>query len=64
MIVLSKERLRMDYCHVCDKPSNELSKCEGCNQDVCPDCCVGITYHNMIDFPYCKTCEELSEMRG
>jgi hypothetical protein len=53
----------MDYCHVCDKPSSELSKCEGCKQDVCPTCCVAITPQNMIDFSFCITCDELSEIR-
>ena len=47
----------MDYCSCCDEPKKELVKCEGCGQDVCEKCCVNITYHNQIDFPFCKTCE-------
>ncbi|MED3575794.1 hypothetical protein [Cytobacillus praedii] len=57
----------MNYCHVCDEPKIDLTKCEGCNQDVCVDCCVEITPHNMVDLPFCKTCEDLSneeEIRG
>lgn len=51
----------MEYCHVCDKPKNGLVKCEGCDQNTCSECCVSLTIHNMIDFPFCKTCEETSE---
>lgn len=51
----------MNYCHVCDNPKNDLSKCEECNQDVCVECCVEYNPHNMIDFSFCKSCEELGE---
>lgn len=51
----------MSHCQVCDELKESLTKCEGCNQDVCEECCVGITYHNMIDFPLCKICYELNE---
>lgn len=54
----------MGYCDVCEKdtPSKELNICEGCKEKVCIDCCVEMTYHNMIDFPYCKRCQSLNEI--
>jgi hypothetical protein len=48
----------MDYCHVCDKPKEELVKCEECGQDVCLGCLTERTPHNLIDFNLCKTCYE------
>lgn len=47
-------------CNICNKAKDELVKCDGCGNDVCSKCCVEITYHNQIDFPYCKDCEEMS----
>lgn len=55
------EEMNEDYmCSVCNEVKDELVECEGCNNNVCPSCCVDITYHNMIDFAYCKNCEEIS----
>ena len=54
----------MNHCHRCDEPKKGMTKCEGCNQDVCEDCCVKITPHNMVDFPFCIACEELNELQG
>lgn len=49
----------ISHCHVCEEQSKELSRCEGCGRLACPECCVGITTTNMVDFPFCKMCEEL-----
>ena len=55
----------MNYCSCCDEPKQkkELSKCEGCGQDVCVACCVKVTPHNMVDFTFCTSCESLNEGR-
>jgi len=50
-----------DYCHRCEKTKSNLTICEGCGRKVCAECCVEITPHNMVDFPFCKTCEFLNE---
>lgn len=49
-------------CSRCEENKTDLVKCEGCNQPVCSECCVEITSHNMIDFPFCKNCEDLNKM--
>lgn len=55
------EEMNEDYmCSVCNEVKDELVRCESCNNNVCSNCCVDITYHNQIDFPYCKLCEEIS----
>lgn len=51
----------MEFCNVCVENKNDLVICEGCKESVCSQCCVEITYHNMIDFPFCKLCESIGE---
>lgn len=54
------EKMNEDYmCSVCNEVKDELVKCDSCGNNACPKCCVDITYHNQIDFPYCKNCEEM-----
>lgn len=43
------------YCH-----DNEAeAQCEACGEDCCDDCLVALTVHNMIDYPLCKTCDDI-----
>lgn len=46
-------------CHICDGETD--FKCGACNEPVCEDCCVPMTYHNQIDYPLCTSCSDTSE---
>ena len=46
-------------CHICGNETDFC--CESCNQPVCEDCCVAMTYQNQIDYALCLECHELNE---
>lgn len=52
----------MTTCPVCKEAEGEL-ECRGCGKMVCEDCLIGITSHNMVDEPYCKSCDEWRELQ-
>ena len=54
-----KDYRTLKQCHNCNKQDDDISKCKGCREYTCPDCCVGVTQYNMVDFPFCKTCDEI-----
>ena len=48
-------------CSQCEKNNISLLECKGCGAECCEKCLVDLTPHNMIDFPFCKTCYEAGE---
>ena len=52
----------MDICNRCDKEESKLQTCVSCNEKYCEDCLVEYDQHRMIDFCFCKDCDELSEI--
>lgn len=50
----------MNYCGVCDKPKEELARCNYCSQDVCLSCLASRTHLNLVDENVCKTCYDNS----
>ena len=41
-------------CHMCDAETDWV--CRDCDQPVCEDCVVQMTYHNQIDYTLCTEC--------
>lgn len=45
----------MEECCVCEELKAEYT-CRQCDEYVCEDCCVAMTYHNQIDYTCCHNC--------
>jgi len=48
-------------CHMCESETEWY--CRDCDQPVCEDCVVQMTYHNQIDYTLCQDCHETAEAK-
>ena len=46
-------------CHMCDSETDWV--CRDCDQPVCEDCTVKMTYHNQIDYTLCQECQDSAD---
>jgi len=46
-------------CHLCNQETDFT--CRDCEEPVCEDCCVQMTYENQIDYTLCTECNQTRE---
>ena len=44
------------FCHMCGEETEFT--CRDCDEPVCEDCAVQMTYHNQIDYTKCQSCQD------
>jgi hypothetical protein len=53
----------MEECCVCGELTAEYA-CDRCEELVCEDCTVAMTYHNQVDYTCCSNCRPDDETQG